>query len=71
MVLDTLSATGELMLRKDMNFEDVVKRVATKGGITEVGSRVIYDGFPEIADEMFEKTLAKRRETAAKVKNIL
>jgi hypothetical protein len=45
--------------------------VATKGGITEVGSRVIYDGFPEIADEMFGKTLAKRRETAAKVKNIL
>jgi hypothetical protein len=29
-----------------------------------VGSRVIYDGFPEIADEMFEKTLAKRRKTA-------
>ena len=71
MVLDTLSATGELMLHKDMSFEDVVNRVATKGGITEVGSRVIYDGFPEIADEMFEKTLAKRRETAAKVKNIL
>ncbi len=68
MVLDTLSSTGELMLRKDMSFEDVVKRVATKGGITEVGSRVIYDGFLDIADEMFEKTLAKRRETAAIVK---
>ena len=62
MVLDTLNATGELMLQKDMCFDDVVKRVATKGGITEVGSRVIYDGFPEIADEMFVKTLAKRRE---------
>ena len=48
--------------------KDVVKRVATKGGITEVGSRVIYDGFPDIADEMFGKTLAKRRETAAIVK---
>lgn len=51
-----------------MSFEDVVKRVATKGGITEVGSRVIYDGFPDIADEMFGKTIAKRRETAAIVK---
>lgn len=68
MVLDTLSATGDLMIQKDMSFEDVVNRVATKGGITEVGSRVIYDGFPEIADEMFAKTLAKRRETASKVK---
>ncbi len=68
MVLDTLCSTGELMLRKDMSFEDVVSRVATKGGITEVGSKVIYEGFPDIADEMFEKTLAKRRETAASVK---
>lgn len=68
MVLDTLCSTGELMLRKDMSFEDVVSRVATKGGITEVGAKVIYEGFPDIADEMFEKTLAKRRETAASVK---
>ena len=65
MVLNTLCATGELMLRKGMSFEDVVNRVATKGGITEVGARVIYDGFPDTADEMFGKTLAKRRETAA------
>ena len=63
MVLNTLCSTGELMLQKDMGFEEVVSRVATKGGITEVGSRVIYDGFPCTADEMFEKTLAKRRET--------
>ena len=63
MVLNTLCSTGELMLQKDMCFEEVVSRVATKGGITEVGSRVIYDGFPCTADEMFEKTLAKRRET--------
>ena len=65
MVLNTLCSTGELMLQKDMSFEDVVSRVATKGGITEVGSRVIYDGFPDTADEIFEKTLAKRRETAS------
>ena len=69
MVLDTMCATGELMIQKEMSFEDVVNRVATKGGITEVGSRVIYDGFPDTADEMFEKTLAKRRETASKAKS--
>lgn len=62
MVLDTLCSTGELMIQKEMSFEDVVNRVATPGGITEVGTRVIYDGFPDIADEMFEKTLARRRE---------
>ncbi len=38
---DTLSPTGKLMIQKNMSFEEVVKRVATQGGITEVGSRVI------------------------------
>ena len=65
MLLNTLSSTADLMLQKDMSFEDVVSRVATKGGITETGTRVIYDSFPETCDEMFEKTLAKRRQTAS------
>ena len=64
MVLNTLSATGELMLAKDLSFDEVVERVATKGGITEEGTRVIYDMFPPAADEMFNKTLEKRRLTA-------
>ena len=68
MVLQTMSATGDLMLQKDMTFEDVVKRVATPGGITEEGTKVVYDEFPGTADKIFEKTLEKRRQTAAKNK---
>ena len=64
MVLNTMSATGDLMLRKDMTFENVVERVATKGGITEEGTKVVYEQFPATADELFEKTLAKRKKTA-------
>lgn len=64
MVLNTMSATGDLMLRNDLSFEDVVTRVATKGGITEEGTKVIYEHFPSTADELFEKTLEKRRKTA-------
>ena len=63
MILNTLCATGELMLEKKMLFDDVVFRVATKGGITEEGTRVIYDRFPEIANQLFKKTLEKRRLT--------
>ncbi len=66
MVLNTMSATGDLMLQKDLSFNDVVTRVATKGGITEEGTKVIYDVFPSAADEMFNKTLEKRRLTAEK-----
>ncbi|MBR4404454.1 MAG: NAD(P)-binding domain-containing protein [Clostridiales bacterium] len=63
MVLQTMSATGDLMLQKDMSFEDVVTRVATKGGITEEGTKVVYEDFPETADLLFAKTLEKRRIT--------
>ena len=66
MVLSTMSATGDLMLKKDMTFEEVVNRVATKGGITEEGTKVVYEGFPEVADLLFEKTLEKRKATAEK-----
>ena len=64
MVLSTMSATGDLMLQKEMSFEDVVNRVATKGGITEEGTKVVYDEFPDTADRLFANTLEKRRLTA-------
>ncbi|MBR1816331.1 MAG: NAD(P)-binding domain-containing protein [Lachnospiraceae bacterium] len=70
MVLNTLCATGDLMLENDMSFSDVVSRVATKGGITEVGSKVIYEKLPDVTDEMFIRTLEKRRMTAEKAKEI-
>lgn len=66
MVLNTMEATGELMLAKDMSFDETVARVATKGGITEEGTKVIYKHFPATADELFAKTLEKRRITAEK-----
>lgn len=64
MVLNTLSAAGDLMLQKGLTFEEVVSRVATPGGITEEGTKVIYEMMPQTADALFEKTLAKRRSTA-------
>ncbi|MBO4495204.1 MAG: NAD(P)-binding domain-containing protein [Clostridiales bacterium] len=64
MVLQTMCATGELMLEKDMSFEDVVTRVATPGGITQEGTKVVYEKFPEAADLLFNKTLEKRKMTA-------
>lgn len=66
MVLNTVSSTVDLMQQNKMDFADVVSRVATKGGITEVGSKVIYDSFTPTAQEMFEKTLEKRRQTTLK-----
>lgn len=66
MLLNTVCATGELMLKNNMTFSDVVTRVATKGGITEEGTKVVYEMFPAVADKLFEKTLEKRRLVAEK-----
>lgn len=66
MVLHTMCSTGELMLEKNMTFDEVVERVATKGGITEEGTKVVYDLFPKVAEELFHKTLDKREKTAQK-----
>lgn len=64
MVLKTMTATGELMLENGLSFEEIVSRVATRGGITEEGTKVIYGQFPDVADRLFEKTLEKRKQTA-------
>lgn len=68
MVLHTMVGTGMLMIDKEYSFEDVISRVATKGGITEVGTKVIHEQFPKVADEVFEKTMEKRRQTTIKAK---
>lgn len=69
MLLRTMVGTSKLMLDKQMSFDEVVERVATKGGITEEGTKVIYESFPKVAGEMFDKTLEKRRVTAKKAQD--
>jgi pyrroline-5-carboxylate reductase len=51
------------MLEKNFSFEQVVSRVATKGGITEEGTKVLHEQLPEVMDKLFERTLEKRRQT--------
>ena len=63
MVMNTMVGTGELMLANNYSFEEVISRVATRGGITEEGTKVIHEQLPKVTDELFDKTLEKRRLT--------
>jgi pyrroline-5-carboxylate reductase len=67
MVIETMCGTGKLLLEKGTTFDDLINRVATKGGITEEGVKIIDKKLPEIIDELFEKTLEKRKTTTEKV----
>lgn len=60
MITTTLYATAKMIYEKNMSFEQIIKRVATKGGITIEGVNVFNERLPEIFDEMFNKTLKKR-----------
>jgi len=63
MVIKTVYGTGKLLLEKDMSFEQLINRVATKGGITEEGTKIIETEMPKMVNKLFEKTLEKRNMT--------
>ncbi len=67
MVTETLFATAKLLAQNGMGFDETVSRVATKGGITQEGVLVFDETLPHVFDEMFRKTLEKRRLVAAKI----
>ena len=62
-----MRGTANYLLEKDVAFEELVSRVATKGGITEEGTKVINVKLPEIISEIFARTLEKLRVTTENV----
>jgi competence protein ComER len=59
LVRHTLIGTAWLLTNKESGFEDIIHRVATKGGITEEGVTVLRKGLPPVYDELLDATLAK------------
>jgi pyrroline-5-carboxylate reductase len=60
MVEQTLYGTARLLAEEKMSFDSIVQRVATKGGITEEGVKVLEKGLPSVFEEMFTKTMEKQ-----------
>ena len=70
MVIKTLYGTAKLMKDKEMSFEETLTRVATKGGITEEGAKVLNEQLPNIFKTVFEKTLNKHEIVKSTIKNL-
>lgn len=60
MVLETLLGTA-VILYQGATVEELKERVATKGGITEEGLKVLDHLLPEVFDQVMEATLSKHR----------
>lgn len=69
MVVSTLFGTAKLMAEKGIGFSELIERVATKGGITEEGVKVLNNHLPSAFDEVFLKTLSKHDLVKEKIKN--
>jgi pyrroline-5-carboxylate reductase len=59
MVIETLYGTAKLLHNTDLTLQDVITLVATRGGITEEGLKVLGHELPSVFDELFENTLEK------------
>lgn len=61
MVIKTVYGTAKLLHDKNMSFEELISRVATKGGITEEGIKVLDNNLPPIFNELFKTTHKKHK----------
>lgn len=59
MVIKTLYGTAKLLCEGNMGFDELIKRVATKGGITQEGIKVLEMRTPLVFDELFKATAGK------------
>jgi pyrroline-5-carboxylate reductase len=60
LVVSTCYGTVKLLSERDVTFDELITRVATKGGITEEGVKILDREMPGIFNEVLETTLEKR-----------
>ena len=70
MVVSTLFGTAKLMDKTGIGFSEMIHRVATKGGITEEGVKVLNTHLPSVFDEVFHKTLSKHDSVKDMIKQL-
>jgi pyrroline-5-carboxylate reductase len=69
LVISTLFGTAKVMTEKGIAFSGLIERVATKGGITEEGVKVLNKHLPAVFDEVFLKTLSKHGAVKEMIRN--
>ena len=59
LVVETLYGTAKLFREQNVDFQNLITRVATKGGISEEGLKVLDARLPGVFNELFKETLNK------------
>lgn len=67
MVIKTLYGTAKLLYEENMSFNEIISRVATTGGITEEGVKILKKEMPQTYDRIFKATLSKHEQITAEL----
>jgi pyrroline-5-carboxylate reductase len=68
MVIASFYGTAKLIAEKGMDFDEVISRVATPGGITEEGVKVLRSDLPATFDRVFDRTMRKQETVKKAIK---
>ena len=60
-LIQTLYGLVKIYKEEEIDFETVIKRVARKGGTTEIGINTVRENIPSTFDKVFEKTIEKQK----------
>jgi len=67
LVIRTLYGTAKLLYEQRISFDELISRVATKGGITEQGVKVLEKELPATFDELLKTTSSRYEEIEEKI----
>lgn len=59
MIIKTFYGTSKLLYENKIGLEELISSVATKGGITEEGIKILDSEMPQIFNKLFNKTIEK------------
>jgi pyrroline-5-carboxylate reductase len=67
MIVWTCYGTARLIVENNTSFADLISRVATKGGISEEGVKVLDGSLPRVFDDLLNITLTKHESVRRRI----
>ena len=68
LIIPTLYGTAKLLKKRKIDPAALIARVATKGGISEEGVKILDRELPGVFEELFKVTLGKREKTKQQIR---
>jgi pyrroline-5-carboxylate reductase len=71
MAVETMLGTALLLLERKLTFSELISQVATPGGCTAEGLKILEKSLPGIMDEIYEATCNRQEAVSESVRKAL